>query len=147
DVAASLATVDELMAEQKFGRANALLDTLQPHLATDPQLAARAADLRDRVATEQLVVAAEAARLDENFGEAKDLYRQVLMRDPNSQPAIAKLSELQAAVEKPELATAGGKAPAPRAERAERAERPAKKAPQAAEHGEPPPTSKPPRSN
>lgn len=95
DVTASLATVNELIVAKKFGRANALLDTLQPHVAVDPELAARAADFRDVIAIEQLIVAAEAARLDGNLDEAKDLYRQVLMRDPNNQVVVAKLSALQ----------------------------------------------------
>ena len=95
-IASSIASAESLVQTKKFGRASELLDTLGDSVSTNPRFASRVASLRDEIAIEQLVMAAETARADGNAEEARATYRKVLMRDPNHQVAVAALNELQA---------------------------------------------------
>ncbi len=95
DVTSGLQTVEKLMEQKKFGRATALLDTLQPSIDR-PRLANEAAVLRDRIETEQLLVAAQMAHQGGDVEEARSLFRQILMRDPNHVAATEGFDSLAA---------------------------------------------------
>lgn len=98
---ASLAQVEQLVTQQEWGQAQAMLDSLQRDLSAEPALLTRAAEQQKEINVGRFMVQAETAEKAADMIGARAAYQKVLEHDPKHEEAQARLAQLAAADKKP----------------------------------------------
>lgn len=91
---AMLDEVDGVIKESRWGQAETMLNSMEPKLATHPPLLKRAAAMSERISTGQLMAKALNAQKQGDTEAARQLYTQILNRDPSHEQALAALEAL-----------------------------------------------------
>lgn len=86
--------VDGLVAEQRWGQAQTMLDSVQRDLKAHPELIKRSAAMADSISVGKLMQQAEIAEEQRDFQTARARYNDVLSRAPAHEEATAKLAAL-----------------------------------------------------